>query len=74
LIVELRSEWNMLDAKTAALNSEFLALARDDLARRRLTAIPGIGVLNATALVAAIGNASSFDRARDLGAWLGSPS
>lgn len=71
LIVELRDEWKMLDTKIAALNAEFVSLARHNLARRRLTAIPGIGVLNATALVAAVGNASSFNRARDLGAWLG---
>ncbi len=56
LIVELRDEWKMLDTKIAALNAEFLALAQDHLATRRLTAIPGIGVLNATALIAAIGN------------------
>jgi transposase len=30
-----------------------------------------VGVLNATALIAAVGNASGFARARDLGAWLG---
>jgi transposase len=71
LIVELRDEWKMLDTKIAALNAEFVSLARHNLAMRRLTAIPGIGVLNATALVAAVGNASSFNRARDLGAWLG---
>ncbi len=71
LIAELRGEWKMLYTKIAALNAEFLALARDDPSMRRLTTIPGIGVLNATALVAGIGNASSFDRARDLGAWLG---
>lgn len=35
------------------------------------SSIPGIGVLNATALVAAIGDASSFKHARDQGAWLG---
>ncbi|TIN32037.1 MAG: IS110 family transposase, partial [Mesorhizobium sp.] len=46
-------------------------LARNDAAARRLTSIPGIGVLNATALVAAVGDGSSFARARDLGAWLG---
>ncbi len=34
-------------------------MARNDPAARRLTAIPGIGVLNATALVAAIGASSS---------------
>jgi transposase len=33
--------------------------------------IPGIGVLNATALIAAIGQGESFARARDLAAWLG---
>lgn len=71
LVAELRDEWKVLDTKIAALNAEFLSLARDNLAARRLTTIPGIGVLNATALIAAIGNASGFDRARDLGAWLG---
>lgn len=71
LVAELRDEWKVLDTKIAALNAEFLSLARDNLAARRLTTIPGIGVLNATALIAAIGNANGFDRARDLGAWLG---
>ena len=54
-----------------ALNAEFVNLARTDDSTRRLTSIPGIGVLNATALVAAVGDGSSFNRARDLGAWLG---
>ena len=38
---------------------------------RLLTSIPGIGPLNATALTAAIGNAQTFRRGRDLAAWLG---
>lgn len=71
LVAELRDEWKVLDTEIAALNAEFLSLARDNLAVRRLTTIPGIGVLDATALIAAIGNANGFDRARDLGAWLG---
>lgn len=71
LTVELRGEWKMLDTKIAALNAEFVSLARHNHAMRQLTTIPGIGVLNATALVAAIGDASSFRHARDLGAWLG---
>src|SRR5262249_49770495 len=54
-----------------ALNAEFVSLARHNDTMRRLATIPGIGVLNATALVAAIGHASSFKHARDLGAWLG---
>jgi transposase len=43
LVAELRDEWKMLDTKIAALNAEFLSLARDDLATRRLTDIPGMG-------------------------------
>ncbi len=38
---------------------------------RRLLTIPGIGALNATALVAAVGDAGTFARGRDLAAWLG---
>lgn len=71
LIGDLRAEWRNLDEKIESLNAEFVELARNDAAARRLTSIPGIGVLNATALIAAVGNASSFAKARDLGAWLG---
>lgn len=71
LVIELRDEWRMLDKKIEALNAEFVSLAKHNSAMRRLTSIPGIGVLNATALVAAIGDAGSFKHARDLGAWLG---
>jgi transposase len=38
---------------------------------RRLTTIPGIGAIVASALVAAVGRAESFDHGRDLAAWLG---
>jgi len=67
----VRAEWKELDEKIGALNREFVQLARNDAAARRLTSIPGIGVLNATALIAAVGDASSFAKARDLGSWLG---
>lgn len=71
LIAQMRAEWRDLDAKVEALNGEFVEMARSDPAMRRLTTIPGVGVLNATALVAAVGDGSSFGKARDLGAWLG---
>src|SRR4029078_12550275 len=47
------------------------AIARHDETARRLVTIPGVGVLNATALVAAVGNGAVFRRGRDLGACLG---
>ena len=36
-----------------------------------MTTIPGFGAIVASALVAAVGRAESFDRGRDLSAWLG---
>ena len=45
--------------------------ARSDATARRLLSIPSVGALNATALIAAIGNGETFARARDLAAWLG---
>ena len=37
----------------------------------RLTAVPGVGPLTATALIAAVGNARQFRSGRELAAWLG---
>jgi hypothetical protein len=36
-----------------------------------LTTITGFGAIVASALVAAVGHAESFDRGRDMAAWLG---
>jgi transposase len=71
LIADMRAEWLELDQRIAAFDNEFAARARSDAGARRLATIPGIGVLNATALVAAIGNGETFARGRDLAAWLG---
>jgi transposase len=71
LLAEMRAEWRELDRRLDALNAEFTARARTDEAARRLATIPGIGVLNATALVAAVGEGGAFRRGRDPGAWLG---
>lgn len=67
----MRAEWAALDRRITALDDEFAAHAKADDSARRLATIPGIGVLNATALVAAIGNGATFARGRDLAAWLG---
>lgn len=71
LIEDLRREWPGLDERIAAFDKEFIAMARQDDAARRLTTIPGIGAINATALAAAVGDAGSFERGRDMAAWLG---
>jgi transposase len=71
LIDDMRAEWAELDRRIGTFDSEFAARARADADARRLATIPGIGVLNATALVAAIGKGETFARGRDLAAWLG---
>jgi transposase len=71
LIEDQRAEWRELDRRIEAFDEEFAREARTDETARLLTTIPGIGPLNATALVAAIGKAEAFGRGRDLAAWLG---
>jgi transposase len=71
LVEDMRAEWRELDRRIGVLDDEFAARAKADEAARRLATIPGIGVLSATALVAAIGDGRTFARGRDLAAWLG---
>jgi transposase len=71
LIEDMQSEWAALDRRIEAFDREFSSQLRTNEAARRLATIPGIGVLNATALVAAVGDARTFARGRDLAAWLG---
>ena len=70
LIHDLRDEWVELDRRIGAYDDELVAITREDDLARRLVTVPGIGVINATALVAAVGDASAFAKARDLAAWL----
>jgi transposase len=71
LLADLRDEWAGLDQRVKAYDHELAALTREDEQARRLATIPGIGVINATALLAAIGDGSAFPKGRDLAAWLG---
>src|SRR6478735_5965639 len=66
LVDDMRAQWDELDRRIGAFDDEMVQSARSDEAARRLTSIPGIGALNATALIAAIGNGETFSRARDL--------
>lgn len=67
----MRQRWTSLDERIADLDAEFTQAAQADERTRRLLTIPGVGALNATALVAAVGDARTFGRGRDLAAWLG---
>jgi transposase len=71
LIKDMRDQWLSLDQRITSFDDEFAQQAHSDDSARRLLSIPGIGALNATALVASIGDAATFARGRDLAAWLG---
>ena len=71
LIQDMRIQWQSLDGRIAALDSEFKAHAETDERAQLVSTIPGVGPLNATALTAAVGDVRTFGRARDLAAWLG---
>ena len=71
LIADMREEWRDIDRRISNFDHELAERARAEQTTRRLMRIPGIGVLTATALVAAVGNARTFTRGRNLAAWLG---
>jgi transposase len=60
LLADMLDRWRGLDTRIRDLDAEFTDHTRTDAAARRLTTIPGVGPLNATALVAAVGDAASF--------------
>lgn len=60
-----------LTAKLETVDQEILAWHRTSEASQRLATAPGVGPLTATALIAAVGDASEFASARHFAAWLG---
>ena len=71
LIDDMVEQLRALSDRITKLDREFEALARDEPCANRLRTVPGIGALNATALAAAVGDASMFAKGRDFAAWLG---
>jgi len=71
LLGQLQLELEQLSARIEQMDAVIQETARENEACQRLTAIPGIGPVTATALVAAIGNGAGFRRGKDLAAWLG---
>ena len=67
----LVNQLESLQTGITALDGQILAWHRGSEVSRRLATIPGIGLLNATALAATLGDGSAFHSARQLAAWLG---
>jgi len=67
----LARHWERLNADICKLESEIVRAAKTDAVARRLMAIPGLGPIGATAILAAVPDARVFKSARDFAAWLG---
>ena len=59
-----------LNGKIADIDKETARCARENEVTRRLTTIPGIGPISATAVAALAPPAETFAKGRDFAAWL----
>lgn len=71
LMAELAEQLRLQEKRIARVEELMRALARQYEVIERLEAVPGIGWLTASALVAAVGDAKSFKNGRQLAAWVG---
>jgi transposase len=71
LLAQLKSELEQLAARIEPMDAVIQKMAKENEACQRLTEIPGLGPVTATALIGAVGNASAFGKGRNLSAWMG---
>jgi len=70
-LLMLAGQWEALDAKVRALELEIVRSVRESEAARRLMAVPCVGPIIASAMVASVADARVFRSARGFAAWLG---
>jgi transposase len=71
LLAELKQELEQLAEKIDRSDKSIEKIARGNESCRRLVAMPGVGPVTATAIIATIGNGAAFGKGRDFAAWLG---
>lgn len=71
LLMGLNEELRALDERIAAFDARIAQVAREDDRIKRLLEIEGIGPITASALVAAVGDATQFNSGRDMAACFG---
>jgi len=68
---EMAERLRFFDERVGAYDDRIERVFKEDERCRRLAKVEGVGPLVATAVVAAVGNASEFKSGRELSAWLG---
>lgn len=71
LVLRVLDHLKELDRQVKALEAQIVEWHRAHEQSRRLEQIPGIGPITASALVASLGDARSFEDGRQVAAWLG---
>ncbi|CAJ0809135.1 IS110 family transposase ISBcen5 [Ralstonia psammae] len=74
LVDTLREQWNglaKLDEQIAQIECRMREWKKEDKAVRAISAIPGVGLLTATAAVAMMGDPKAFGSGREFAAWAG---
>jgi transposase len=71
LFEQLYDEFCALDKRLTAYNDKMAAIGAAHPVCQRLLTIPGVGPLTATALVAAVSEATQFKNGRQFAAWVG---
>ena len=71
LLMQLKMELDQIVTRIDEADAVLKRSTHENETCQRLVAIPGIGPVTATALVAAIGNGAAFRKGRDFAAWLG---
>jgi transposase len=70
-LAQLKLELDQLAVRIEEADAVIEQTAGKNEACQRLIAIPGIGPIAATALIAAIGNGAAFRKGREFAAWMG---
>lgn len=71
LLAQLQGELRQLQSRIDEADTVIARAASEREDCRRLMAVPGIGTVTATAVVAAIGSGAEFTKGRSFSAWLG---
>ncbi len=71
VFADLQGQLLELDKQVTAYGDKIQAVHRASEVSQRLSAVPGIGPITATALLASLGDGKAFASARQVSAWLG---
>lgn len=74
LLDSLREQWarvQQVESEITAIERRLASVLRASTSCQQIAAIPGVGLLTATAAVAAMGEPTTFKSGREFAAWLG---